>query len=101
MPDTPDVVPYPSHAGPNAAIAFLSTAFGLTVVQVHGSDGAVQHAELSSGTGVARLWAADAEVVRPPEDAERGARRWRARDAGGHERSFDMDLPNTEPPTWV
>lgn len=126
MADTPDIVPYLSYRDAKAAIAFLTSAFGLTIVQVQEEDGAVQHAELSHGNGVVMLGSADlpkgspgiylvvpdadahhaaavaagAEVVYPPEDTGWGARRWRARDPEGHEWSFGTYAPSTEPPAW-
>ncbi|WP_179380932.1 VOC family protein [Jannaschia marina] len=128
MAHNPDIVPYLSYRDAQAAIDFLTTAFGLSVVQVQtGDDGAVVHAELRHGNGVIMLGAADlpkgspgiflvvedvdahharaveggAEVVYGPEDTEWGARRWRARDPEGHEWSFGTYQPSTEPPAWA
>ncbi len=127
MAHSPSIVPYLSYRDAEAAIAFLTGAFGLAVVQVHkGEDGAVEHAELAHGNGVVMLGTADlphgspgiylvvpdadahhaaaalagAEVVYPPEETGWGARRWRARDPEGHEWSFGTYQPSTEPPAW-
>ena len=125
MAHAPSVVPYLSYRDARAAIAFLTAAFGLTVVQIQeGEDGGIEHAELAHGNGVIMLGTADlphgspgiylvvpdadahhaaavaagAEVVYPPEDTGWGARRWRARDPEGHEWSFGTYAPSTEPP---
>ena len=128
MAHNPCIVPYLSYVDANAAITFLTEAFGLSVVQVNeGEDGKVVHAELAHGNGVvmmgtadlpkgspgiflvvddvdahhARAIAAGATEVYPPESTEWGARRWRARDSEGHEWSFGTYQPSTEPPSWA
>ena len=127
MSGTPSIVPYLSYRDPEAAIEFLTRAFGLDVVQVQKDGDTIQHAELAHGDGVVMLGTADlpkgspgiylvvadadahfavaseagAEVVYPPEDTGWGARRWRARDPEGHEWSFGTYQPSTEPPSWA
>jgi uncharacterized glyoxalase superfamily protein PhnB len=127
MAHSPSIVPYLTYADPHAAMDFLERAFGLTRVQaMAGEDGALVHAEMAHGTGVimlgqgeaahgspgiylvvedvdahhARAVEAGADIVYPPEDTEFGTRRYRARDAEGHEWSFGTYAPATEPPSW-
>ena len=127
MAQGPSIVPYFTYADGHAAMAFLERAFGLRRVQaMDGEDGALMHAEMVHGSGVvmlgtgeaargspgvylvvedvdahhARAAEAGAEIVHPPEDTEFGTRRYRARDAEGHEWSFGTYAPSTEPPSW-
>jgi uncharacterized glyoxalase superfamily protein PhnB len=54
MPQT--IFPSLRYRDPEAAIAWLSTAFGMEEHEVHrGPDGAIQHAELTFGTGTIML----------------------------------------------
>ncbi|MEO0990721.1 MAG: VOC family protein [Pseudomonadota bacterium] len=128
MVGTPSIVPYFSYADGMAAIEFLTTSFGMAVVQVQKDDqGAVQHAELAHGNGVVmmgtdtrakgspgvylvvedvrahfeRARAAGAEIVYPPEQTPWATWRYRAKDLEGHEWSFGSYQPQTEPPAWA
>ncbi len=128
MTDRPSIVPYLTYADARAAIAQLTSAFGMEVVQAYdGADGRVMHAELTHGNGVVMLGSGEAakgspgiylvvedvdahfataqaagiEVVYPPEDTEFGTRRWRARDAEGHEWSFGTYQPQTVATAWT
>ncbi len=127
MASHPTIVPYLSYVDAKAAVAFLTDAFGLTIVQMQEDDGAVVHAELAHGNGVVMMGTADlpkgspgiflvvedvdahhatamaagAREVYPPESTEWGARRWRACDPEGHEWTFGTYQPSTEPPEWA
>ena len=60
MPHSPSIIPYFSYKDGKAAIAFLTKAFGLSVVQSYDDDnGVLQHAELSHGNGVVMVGTAD------------------------------------------
>lgn len=128
MTDKPSIVPYLLYADGHAARAFLERAFGLsTVFALNAEDGALMHAEMAYGNSVvmigtvesagkggsglylvvedvdahhAQAVAAGAEIVYPPEDAEFGTRRYRARDLEGHEWSFGSYQPQTTAPEW-
>jgi len=127
MAESPSIVPYLSYTNGPAAIDFLTTAFGLEVVQSFVDDaGTLQHAELRHGNGVIMMGTADlpkgspgiylvvadvhkhfataqqagAEIVYPPEQTEWGTWRYRAKDPEGHEWSFGTYQPQTEAPDW-
>ncbi len=127
MSPTPSIVPYFSYADGKAAMAFLTKAFGLSVVQSYDDEnGVLQHAEMRFGTGVIMIGTADrakgspgvylvvedvqahfetakaagAQIVYPPEQTEWGTWRYRAKDPEGHEWSFGNYAPSTEPPDW-
>ena len=127
MAETPSIVPYLSYVNGRAAIEFLTTAFGLEVVQAFDDDtGTLQHAELRHGNGVIMMGTADlpkgspgiylvvadvqkhfetaqaagAEIVYPPEQTEWGTWRYRAKDPEGHEWSFGSYQPQTVAPDW-
>ena len=130
MTDRPSIVPYLSYRDAAAAIDFLTSAFGLSVVQrMDGEDGSVVHCELAHGNGVVMLGgiddapvtgspgtylvvedvdahhkaarAAGASIVYGPEDTEFGTRRYRAKDPEGHEWSFGTYAPQTSKPDWA
>ncbi|MEL7178154.1 MAG: VOC family protein [Pseudomonadota bacterium] len=127
MSHTPSIVPYLSYADGKAAIAFLTKAFGLSVVQSYDDEnGVLQHAEMRFGNGIIMMGTADmakgspgiylvvedvqahfdaakaagAQIVYPPEQTEWGTWRYRAKDPEGHEWSFGSYAPSTEPPSW-
>lgn len=128
MAEKPDIVPYLSYRDGHAAIAFLTEAFGLGLVQMaKAEDGSVLHAELAHGNGVIMMGTAElpkgspgiylvvpdvaahyenatqagAEIVYPPEKTEWGTERYRAKDVEGHEWTFGTYQPQTEPPDWA
>jgi uncharacterized glyoxalase superfamily protein PhnB len=52
-PTHPNIFPALRYADADAALAFLTTAFGFTEKEVHrGEDGAIVHAELRYGPGI-------------------------------------------------
>ena len=107
-----------SCASPDAALAWLSEAFGFGEHAVHrGDDGAVVHAEISLGPGIVMLGpgdpasqgvyvavedadehyertkAAGAEITREIEDTPYDSREYTARDLDGHVWSFGTYQP--------
>jgi uncharacterized glyoxalase superfamily protein PhnB len=114
----PNIFPALRYRDANAAIAFLTDAFGFSEKAVYrGDDGVVQHAELQLGAGIvmlgqlpdhepasaaqtiyvvvadvdahyARAKAAGAEISRELEDMEYGSREYGARDPDGYSWSF-------------
>jgi uncharacterized glyoxalase superfamily protein PhnB len=115
---TPNMFPFMRFGDPDAAIDWLSRAFGFEQRAVHrGDDGVVNHAELSLGPGTIMLGpgdpgsqgvyvavddadahyerakAAGAEIVREIEDTPYGSREYTARDLDGHVWSFGTYRP--------
>jgi len=118
----PNIFPFMRFADADAALEWLSRAFGFEERAVHrGDDGTVHHAELSLGAGTimvgqgdpasqgvyvavddadahyARAKAAGAEITRELEDMPYGSREYSARDPDGHSWSFGTYKP--EPPS--
>jgi uncharacterized glyoxalase superfamily protein PhnB len=114
----PDIFPTLRFADADAALAWLTRAFGFQQQAVHRDDrGAVRHAEMSLGTGTImfgqgdpaaqgiyvavadadahyqRAKAAGAEITREIEDMPYGAREYSARDLDGHSWSFGTYRP--------
>ncbi len=115
---SPNIYPFMRFADTDAALEWLSRAFGLDEVVVYrGDDGVVQHAEMSLGPGIVmfgpgdpaeqgvyvavedadahyeRAKAAGAEIVRELEDTDYGSREYTARDPEGHVWSFGTYRP--------
>jgi len=115
---TPNIFPYMRFADADAALDWLTEAFGFEQRAVHrGEDGVVQHAELTLGAGTfmfspgdpslqgvyvavddldehyERAKAAGAEITRELEDTTYGSRGYSARDLEGHEWSFGTYRP--------
>ena len=115
---TPNVYPYMRFADPDAALEWLSQAFGFDEVVIYRCDeGAIQHAEMSLGPGIVmfgpgdpgshgvyvavedadahyvRAKAAGAEIVRELEDTDYDSREYTARDPEGHVWSFGTYRP--------
>jgi uncharacterized glyoxalase superfamily protein PhnB len=115
---TPNIYPFMSFADPDAALAWLSEAFGFEEHAVfRGEDGKVVHAEISLGPGIVmlnpgdpasqgvyiavddadahyeRAKAAGAEITRQIEDTPYDSREYTARDPEGHVWSFGTYQP--------
>ena len=115
---SPNIFPFMRFADANAAIEWLSRAFGFEQRSVYRSDeGVVHHAELSLGAGTIMLGqgdpgsqgvyiavedadahyerakAAGAEIVRELEETDYGSREYTARDLDGHVWSFGTYRP--------
>jgi len=115
---TPNIFPFMRFTDADAAIDWLSRAFGFQQHAVYRSDeGTVQHAELSLGPGIVmfgqgdpssqgvyvavddadahyeRARAAGAEITREIEDTPYGSREYSARDLDGHVWSFGTYKP--------
>ena len=115
---TPNMFPFMRFADPDAAIDWLSRAFGFEQRAVYrGDDGVVHHAELSLGPGTIMLGQGDpssqgvyvavddadahyerakeagAEIVREIEDTPYASREYTARDLDGHVWSFGTYRP--------
>ena len=118
---SPNIFPFMRFADPDAAIEWLSRAFGFEQRSVYRSDeGVVQHAELSLGAGTIMLGpgdpssqgvyiavedadahyerakAAGADIVRELEDTDYGSREYTARDPDGHVWSFGTYRPEAD-----
>jgi uncharacterized glyoxalase superfamily protein PhnB len=114
----PNMYPFMRFADPDAALAWLSEAFGFEEHAVHrGDDGGVVHAEISLGPGIVMLGpgdpseqgvyvavedadahyerakAAGAEITREIEDTPYDSREYTARDPDGHVWSFGTYQP--------
>jgi uncharacterized glyoxalase superfamily protein PhnB len=114
----PNIFPFMRFADPDAALEWLSRAFGFEERVVYRSDDAVvHHAEASLGPGIImfgagdpasqgvyvavedadahyeRAKAAGAEIVREIEDTDYGSREYTARDLEGHVWSFGTYRP--------
>jgi uncharacterized glyoxalase superfamily protein PhnB len=115
---TPNVYPYMRFADADAALEWLSRAFGFAEREVYRDDkGTIHHAEISLGPGIVmfgqgdpsshgvyvavedadahygRAKAAGAEITREIEDTDYGSREYTARDLEGHEWSFGTYRP--------
>ena len=115
---TPNIFPFMRFADSDAALEWLSRAFGFEELVVYrGDDGGVHHAELSLGPGIImfgpgdpasqgvyvavedadahyeRAKSAGAEIVRELEDTDYGSREYTARDPEGHVWSFGTYRP--------
>ena len=115
---TPNIYPFMRFADADAALDWLSRAFGFQQHEVYRSDdGTVQHAEMSVGPGLImfgqgdpssqgvyvavddadahyeRAKAAGAEITREIEDTPYGSREYTARDLDGHVWSFGTYRP--------
>jgi uncharacterized glyoxalase superfamily protein PhnB len=114
----PNIYPFMRFADPDAALAWLSEAFGFEEHAVYrGDDGKVVHAQISLGPGIVMLGpgdpasqgvyvavedadghyerakAAGAEITREIEDTPYDSREYTARDPEGHVWSFGTYQP--------
>jgi uncharacterized glyoxalase superfamily protein PhnB len=114
----PNIYPFMRFADAQAAVEWLSSAFGFEERVVYrNDDGAVHHAEMSLGPGIVmfgpgdpasqgiyvavddvdghyeRAKAAGAEIVREIEDTPYDSREYTARDPEGHVWSFGSYRP--------
>jgi uncharacterized glyoxalase superfamily protein PhnB len=115
---TPNIFPSMRFADADAALEWLSRAFGFTESAVHRDEhGVIRHAEMSLGAGTImfgqgdpspsgiyvavedadahyeRANTAGAEITREIEDTPYGAREYSARDLEGHSWSFGTYRP--------
>ena len=115
---TPNIYPFMRFADADAALEWLSRAFGFEErVAYRSEEGVVEHAEISLGPGIVmfgpgdpasqgvyvavenadahyeRAKAAGAEIVRELEDTDYGSREYTARDLEGHVWSFGTYRP--------
>jgi uncharacterized glyoxalase superfamily protein PhnB len=115
---TPNIFPTMRFADADAALAWLSRAFGFQEQAVHRDEGgAIRHAEMSLGAGMImfgqgdsasqaiyvavddtdahyeRAKAAGAEITREIEDTPYDTREYSARDIDGHTWHFGTYLP--------
>ena len=116
--EIPNIFPAMRFADPDAALQWLSQAFGFTQRAVHrDEEGVVRHAEMSLGAGTimfghgdprsrsiyvavedadahyARARAAGAEITRELQDTAYGSREYSARDLEGNTWSFGTYRP--------
>jgi uncharacterized glyoxalase superfamily protein PhnB len=114
----PNIYPFMRFADSDAALEWLSRAFGFNELVVYRNDeGAVHHAEMSLGPGIVMFGpgdptsqgvyvavedadahyeqakAAGAEIMREVEDTDYGSREYTARDLEGHVWSFGTYRP--------
>jgi len=114
----PNIFPFMRFTDADAAIDWLSRAFGFRQHEVYRhDDGVVHHAEMSLGPGLVlfgqgdpssqgvyvavddadahyeRAKAAGAEIMREVEDTDYGSREYTARDLDGHVWSFGTYKP--------
>jgi uncharacterized glyoxalase superfamily protein PhnB len=114
----PNVFPFMRFADADAALAWLSEAFGFEPREVYRDDqDRIAHAEVSLGPGIVMFGpgdpashgvyvavqdvdahykqakAAGAEITREIEDTDYGSREYTARDPEGHVWSFGSYLP--------
>ncbi|MEO1748084.1 MAG: VOC family protein [Pseudomonadota bacterium] len=124
----PTIVPYVAYRDTDAAIDFLSNAFGFEVnMRVDTSDGSESRAELIYGTGSVlvgpfdkpqgnpaiyvavddldphyrKAMAYGAYSVYPPEDTDWGTRRYCVKDPEGNEWIFCSYSNVSTPPVWT
>jgi uncharacterized glyoxalase superfamily protein PhnB len=115
----PNIFPFMRFADADAALEWLSRAFGFEQREVYRDDqGLVGHAEMSLGPGIVMFGpgdpasqgvyvavedvdahyrqakAAGAEITREIEDTDYGSREYTARDLEGHVWSFGSYLPD-------
>src|SRR5919107_526744 len=118
---TPNIFPFMRFADADAALEWLSRAFGFEPGEVYrDNQGRIGHAEISLGPGIVmfgpgepashgvyvavedvdahyqRAKAAGAEITREIEDTDYGSREYTARDLEGHVWSFGSYLPPTK-----
>ncbi len=116
--ETPNIFPTMRFADADAALEWLTEAFGFEELAVfRGEEGTIHHAELSLGPGIVmfgqgdptshgvyvavgdadahyrRAKAAGAEITRELEDTPYGSREYSARDLDGHVWSFGTYRP--------
>lgn len=114
----PNVFPFMRFVDADAALEWLSRAFGFEPREVYRDDhDTISHAEVSLGPGIVmfgpgdassqgvyvavddvdahyeRARAAGAEIIREIEDTDYGSREYTARDLEGHVWSFGSYLP--------
>jgi uncharacterized glyoxalase superfamily protein PhnB len=114
----PNIYPFMHFADADAALEWLSRAFGFEELVVYRNDeGAVNHAEMSLGPGIVMLGpgdpasqgvyvavedadahyerakAAGADITREIEDTDYGSREYTAKDPEGHVWSFGTYRP--------
>ena len=114
----PNMFPFMRYRDAEAALEWLSRAFGFEEHAVHrGDDGAIHHAEVALGPGIVmfgtgdpasqgvyvavddadahyeRAKAAGAEITSEIEDTDYGSREYTARDPEGHVWSFGTYKP--------
>lgn len=115
---TPNIFPSMRFADPDAALDWLSRAFGFQERAVHRDDqGVIRHAEMALGAGTImfgqgdptsqgvyvaiddanahyeRAKAAGAEITREIQDTPYGSREYSVRDLDGHTWSFGTYRP--------
>lgn len=116
---TPNIFPFMRYADADAALEWLTQAFGFQQRAVHRDDqGTIRHAEMSLGAGTIMFGAGDphdrgvyvavedadahyehakaagAEITREIEDTPYGSREYSARDLAGHTWSFGTYRPD-------
>ena len=124
MAEPPNVFPFVSYADADAALDWLSRAFGFEEHAVYRSDdGVIRHAQVSLGPGIVmfghgdpadrasngiyvavedadahyeRAKAAGAEIIRDIENTDYGSREYTARDPEGHVWSFGTYYPKAD-----
>lgn len=114
----PNIFPFMRFADADAALAWLSEAFGFEPGEVYRDDqGRIGHAEVALGPGIVMFGpgdpashgvyvavedvdahykqakAAGAEITREIDDTDYGSREYTARDPEGHVWSFGSYLP--------
>ncbi len=114
----PNIYPFMRFADADAALEWLSRAFGFEEREVYrNGEGTIHHAEISLGPGIVMFGqgdsasqgvyvavedadahyeqakAAGAEIVREIEDTDYGSREYTARDLEGHVWSFGTYRP--------
>ncbi len=115
---TPNIYPFMRFTDADAALEWLSRAFGFEEREVYRSDeGTIHHAEISLGPGIVmfgqgdpasqgvyvavedadahyeRAKTAGAEIMREIENTDYGSREYTARDLEGHVWSFGTYRP--------
>ena len=118
---SPNVYPFMRFADADAALEWLSRAFGFEEREVYrDAEGVIHHAEISLGPGIVmfgqgdpssqgvyvavedadahyeRAKAAGAEITREIEDTDYGSREYTARDPEGHVWSFGTYRPTVD-----
>ncbi|MDQ3381055.1 MAG: VOC family protein [Actinomycetota bacterium] len=118
--ETPNIYPFMRFADANAALEWLSRAFGFDENVVYRNGNVIQHAEVALGPGIVMLGqgdpkdptsqgvyvavedvdahyerakAAGAEIIREIEDTDYESREYTARDPEGHVWSFGTYHP--------
>ncbi len=118
--ETPNIYPFMRFADANAALEWLSRAFGFEENVVYRNGNVIQHAQVALGPGIVMLGqgdpkdptshgvyvavedvdahyerakAAGAEIIREIEDTDYESREYTARDPEGHVWSFGTYHP--------